>query len=634
MRIRHLGCITALAAFSLSAGVAAGKCQLQQLGVLPVDMQGLQPIVSTKINGVQARFVLDSGAFYTTISRDAAAQYRLPVTPAPRDALYVTGVGGREKAQIATAETFDFLGVPLPKVGFVVVEHDWGEVAGFLGQNLLRISDVEYDLANGTVRFIRPVGCSRQPLAYWAVSTPYSAVDLKYMDVTRPHLLSTAMVNGRRVTVMFDTGATHSLLTLQAAERAGITTTSPGVSFGGMVAGFGPASVRVWVAPVATFQIGGEKVQNAHLLIGDVGPDRPLGYVGDSPTDLVLGEDFFLSHRVYVAYSQGKLYFTYNGGPLFNLNLPQTASAATGATKSAGSPGTTSQAGTPTDTQPESDAPTDADGFRRRGMARASMREFDQALADLTRACELAPRDAGNHYARGVIYAEDGQFKSALDDFNAAITLQPEDIDAHLARAELLQSHPDLDSAAAEAQVKSDLAAVDRLAPPAADVRQMLGDLYGKLGDYAAAMNEIDQWASHHPLQKDQVTALHNRCWLLAAANRNLHEALDDCDRALAARPYASADTGTLIGEPLAAQNPDVLDSRALVYIRLGNFKDAIHDYNSALDVNPKMPTSLYGRGLAELRLSEKAQGQSDIAAAEKLDKGIAGRFAKMGLTP
>ena len=34
---------------------------------------------------------------------------------------------------------------------------------------------------------------------------------------------------------------------------------------------------------------------------------------------MLIGADFFLSHRIYVASSQRKLYFTYNGGPVFNL---------------------------------------------------------------------------------------------------------------------------------------------------------------------------------------------------------------------------------------------------------------------------------------------------------------------------
>lgn len=631
MRIRLVGRIAVLAAFSLSTAAAAAKCQLQQVGVLPVDMQGLSPIVSTKINGARARFVLDSGSFYSMMSRDAAAQHQLPVTPAPGRAFYVTGVGGRERAQIATAASFDFLGVPLHNVRFAVVDHDWGEVAGLLGQNLLRISDVEYDLANGIVRFIRPLGCGDQPLAYWAVSTPYSSVDLKYMDIAHPHLISTAMIDGHRVTVMFDTGASHSLLSLEAAGRAGITISSPGVLPGGMVAGIGPGSIRVWVAPIANFQVGGEKVENAHLLIGNAGSNLPLGYAGDRPPELVLGEDFFLSHRIYVAYSQNRLYFTYNGGPLFNLNIPQTAP---GTGKSPATPNPTSQATAASDEQGRSDSPTSADGFRRRGMALASMREFTQALADLTHACALAPRDAESHFDRGKIYAEEGQLKSALDDFNMAITLQPDDIDARLARAELLQSHPEIDPATGGTQVKSDLDSISRLAPVGADVRRTLSALYGKAGDYAAAIGQIDQWLSQHPLKGEQFHGLNDRCRLRATSNRDLQEALDDCNHALNIRVFVSLRNGDLVSTRLSPDNPAVLDSRGLVYIRLGNFKDAIRDYDSALQASPKMPTSLYGRGLAELRLGEKPQGEADLAAAEKLDSGIAKRFAAMGLTP
>ncbi|MGH8290806.1 MAG: retropepsin-like aspartic protease [Steroidobacteraceae bacterium] len=197
MRVRHLGGIAALAAFSLSSAVAAGKCQLQQIGVLPVDMQGPRPLVWTTINGVKARFQLDSGAFYSTISRDAAAQYQLPITSMPRGDFYIVGAGGEEKAQIATVESFGFLGASLPKVQFLVIEQNiWGDSAGAIGQNLLRVTDVEYDLANGLVRFLKPVGCGSQPLAYWAVRTPFSFVELRYVDALQSHLLSTATING------------------------------------------------------------------------------------------------------------------------------------------------------------------------------------------------------------------------------------------------------------------------------------------------------------------------------------------------------------------------------------------------------------------------------------------------------
>ena len=43
--------------------------------------------------------------------------------------------------------------------------------------------------------------------------------------------------------------------------------------------------------------------------------------------DVLIGADFFMAHHVYVANSQGKLYFTYSGGPVFRTAVPQAAVA-------------------------------------------------------------------------------------------------------------------------------------------------------------------------------------------------------------------------------------------------------------------------------------------------------------------
>jgi tetratricopeptide (TPR) repeat protein/predicted aspartyl protease len=632
VRIRHLGNFATLALFFTTTAMAAGKCQLQQLGVLPVDMQGLRPVVATKINGAEARFILDTGSFYSSMSPDAASQYHLPVGSGRTDEFYVEGLGGSERGEVATVGKFEFLGVDLPNVQFIVIDQSrLGNVAGLLGQNLLRISDVEYDLSNGAVRFIKPVDCNDQPLAYWAVNTTYSFVNLHYTDRRRPELRTEVMINGHRMTAEFDTGAGRSWLSLQAAERAGITPDSPGVKSLGIAYGIGPAPARVWSAPVDTFQVGGEKVTHAHLLIGDFEPKNPDGSDNTQFPDMLLGDDYFLSHRIYVAYSQNKLYFSYNGAPLFNLNVPGLA-AGTGKVPPAG--GATSQASSTQAEEPGSNAPTDADGFRRRGMAYAATREFDRALADLTRACELAPGSAQNRLVRGEVYTRDGQFKLALQDFDSALTLQPNDMQAHLARAALLRTHPDPDPTAAAAEAKSDLDAVSRLAEPAANVRLQLGSLYGGLGDYPDAIGQIDQWLHNHQLASDQAIGLNARCWQRATANRDLREALADCNRALSLQPRAEADTGSHIRRDLAPQDPAALDSRGLVYLRLGNPRDAVRDYDSALDTDPNMSNSLYGRGLAELRLGEKARAQDDLAAAEKLDAQVARRFASMGLAP
>lgn len=610
MCVRRLGCIAALAAFSMSTAMAAGHCTLQTIATWPVDLQGPRPIVSAQINGVKARFLLDTGDFYNLIWRNAATRYQLPVIPLPGGPIYVENSAGiTSTAEVATIKSFEFPGLPPSKAQFLVVNGLSDDPAGLIGQNLLKISDVEYDLANGIARFFKPIDCSGQPLAYWAVSTPYTSVRLHNMDVTDNHLAATAMVNGTPMIVWLDTGATRSLLSLQAAERLGITPTSPGVT----PLGAGGAIGNMWIAPVESFELGGEKIEHAHLLIGRFAPEKPYGYVGlEEFPDMLLGEDFFLSHRIYVAYSQNRIYFTYNGGPLFNLNLPQVLSG-----KEKPPATLDANATTTASAQTGSNIPTDADDLRRQGLAFAATHQFDRALVDLTRACQLAPTDATNHFDRGMIYLQDGQPKSALVDFEAAIGLQPDDIDAHLARAQLLLSQPNVDPGAV-ADIKSDLDAVGRLAAPAAYVHLTLSRMYGTLGYYSAAVSQIDEWLNNHPLEGDQSTGLHSRCYLRARTNHDLTEALDDCNHALG----------------LERNNPDFLDTRGLVYLRLSRPRDAVSDYDRALRINPNLADSLYGRGLAELRLGRKARGQSDLAAAEKLDSGVAKLFAAMGLTP
>ena len=73
----------------------------------------------------------------------------------------------------------------------------------------------------------------------------------------------------------------------------------------------GPNATKLWIAPITSFEIGGEEEsQHARLLIGDLKGDD---------FDMLLGADFFLANRIYIANGERKLYFTYNGGLVFGL---------------------------------------------------------------------------------------------------------------------------------------------------------------------------------------------------------------------------------------------------------------------------------------------------------------------------
>lgn len=246
----------------------AAECRIGKIAELPVTMNGLRPIVTAQINGVDAQFVADSGAFYSTLSPASAAELKLRTTPTN---IRVRGITGSTEVGVTTVKQFTLAGVPIRNVQFIVGGAQPARAVGLLGQNVFRLADVEYDLAHGAIRLLKPEGCDKNVLAYWAQNgEPYSVMEIAWATEAQPHTTGTAVVNGARIHVVFDTGAAYSMLTLRAAERAGVTQDSRGVVKAGLIGGFGARAEQTWVAPVASFKIGDEEVKQTKLRFGDV----------------------------------------------------------------------------------------------------------------------------------------------------------------------------------------------------------------------------------------------------------------------------------------------------------------------------------------------------------------------------
>jgi len=589
MKLRNLALpfIAFVIASVTAASPAEAACKLGMVAELKVTMRGHRALVPVTINGVETKMIVDSGAFWNTITPGNAVKHHLTHTSESGFAL--EGVGGQTtNTYVGRAQDFSIAGANFHGVTFVVTDKglDSG-AAGLLGANFLSIADVEYDLANGVIRLFKPDGCSTAVLAYWVGQTqPYSVTEL---DVSRPgetHIQSWAQVNGQRVRVTFDTGASSSMMSLKAAWKAGVQPTDPNVVPAGVSSGVAQHSyVRTWLAPFASFKLGDEEIKNVKLIIGNMGIDD----------EMLLGADFFLSHRVLVSNSQRKIYFTYNGGPVFDQKLAPQPS--------------TQQAPFGVAPPPET---MDADAYSRRAAALVSRRDFDGALAELSQAIQHAPNEARYLYERAMVYRANAEPKLAMDDLNHAITLQPDFIPALLARATAYGRDKE------PALARADLDAADKAAGKDPDQRFAVAETYSSAGFEVEAIAELDQWIAAHPMDDNLAQALNSRCWLRARRNEALDKALDDCNTALRLLPG----------------DPNILDSRGMVHLRLGQFDKAIADYNDSLRINPKSAWSLYGRGLAELRKGMTARGDADLAGAKQLSATIADDAAKRGLTP
>jgi predicted aspartyl protease len=302
---------------------AQAACRLAAADVA-VTMAGLRPLVAAKIAGKPVKMLLDSGAFGSSLTATFATQEKLaPVTARASGSLLsgaastlTSGARGHETTTgIVIAPTFEFGGSVFPDVKFLTTREIDGGVAGIVGQNLLKNSDDEYDLKNGLLRLVRPQDCETTVLAYWVQpGGTYSVIPLDAEGRTNAHNVALITVNGQTLRAYFDTGANLSFITAHAAAKAGVKTSDPGVT--PLAQGHAlDGDVKSWVGTFSSIKIGDEEIKNGKLVIGE----------SVANFDVLIGADFFMAHHVYVANSQGKLYFSYSGGPVFRTTAPAPA---------------------------------------------------------------------------------------------------------------------------------------------------------------------------------------------------------------------------------------------------------------------------------------------------------------------
>jgi tetratricopeptide (TPR) repeat protein len=344
--------------------------------------------------------------------------------------------------------------------------------------------------------------------------------------------------------------------------------------------------VRKWAATFDRVIVGGESIPKPKIMISDA-------EFGDA--DMLIGADFFLTHHIYVANKMGKMVMTYEGGTVFGVS----------------SDGASDETGKPLDLTDRSAAPTDAEGFARRGAAAMSGRRFEEAIADFDQAIARAPAEARFLRQRAAARLANRQPLLAAADLDKALSIASDDIEAREMRAALKLGTRDPDGA------REDILALDKLLPPTSGARLQLASMADAAGLQEVGLANENAWLKSHPEDAQRPTALNGRCWARAQLNRELKEALADCNAALKARPNTAA----------------YLDSRALVKLRLGDLAGARADYDAAVQIQPHNAWSLFMRGVAKRRAGDAAGGEADRRAALAIAPDVARRAAKIGIS-
>jgi predicted aspartyl protease len=345
LRLRRRALLTVIAAalLLLLAPMAPAACKLKQLAELKTSPDW-QPHIPVTINGHAASMLVDTGAGSSMIWRSAAQALNLSIAPVAGE---MYGVGGSDSLGVVHVKDLALGGFVVHNINMLAGGRLGSEQnLGILGEDFLSHFDIELDLGKNVMRLFKAEDCKGDQVVYWA--NAYSVVDLvrpadpgpSAMDISSPRfivdpgwVIAHVSLNGQDALAMFDTGATLSVVTSTfiRSRRIQSDTVPIDEAPGRGIAG---KAVPTEVATFSVLSIGQENLQNARLRVTDlwggtkqVDTGSMVARVAVAPADMLIGSDFFRAHRVYISRSQKKMYFTYQGGPVFVLT-PMRASAA------------------------------------------------------------------------------------------------------------------------------------------------------------------------------------------------------------------------------------------------------------------------------------------------------------------
>lgn len=255
-----------------------------------------------------------------------------------------------------------------------------------------------------------------------------------------------------------------------------------------------------------------------------------------------------------------------------------------------------------------SNDPGEAEGYVHRAWFHERVFDYPAAIKDMDKAISLEP-SVDSHLRRAGLLQATGQLDKAMADANAARELDPGSTEAITSAIGLLGEKGQRTEALEMVEQQIESAGKDR-----PDFLAIKAELLADDGRAEEGLAVLDDAVAAHP---GNPSLLNSRCWLKGTWKLALDTALKDCTRAI-----------ELSDNPAPA-----LDSRAMVYFRLGRTEEALGDLNAALDSEPDMAAALYMRGVIR-KAAGQAGSDGDLAGARMMSPRIDAEYGKWGIKP
>ena len=261
--------------------------------------------------------------------------------------------------------------------------------------------------------------------------------------------------------------------------------------------------------------------------------------------------------------------------------------------------------------------PANRFSLRHRALAYAGLARMDDALADIDRALRDGPDDAGLLLTRARMLAAAGRREEAIATMRRAAATDPGNFLLTTALGDMLTRYGLGEEAAAV--YCAALASFDAFiaSDPSYDRTSTLVDLHlgllARLGRVREGLDLADAYMSGVAYDPMILVA---RCTFRVEASPESPLALPDCNLAVQLIPGST----------------NALTARALLYLKLGRWPEAEHDFGQVIEADRRDAGAPFGRGLARIRQGDRAGGERDLAAARRLRFDVEDEFVRLGL--
>jgi predicted aspartyl protease len=284
-----------LAAVLVASGTARAddeKCSLGRYATLPITIDDAGGVtVPIKVDDQQQNMLIDTGGVYSMLTNATAA--RLGLKPQMMWGVSFTIWGGRKLDHYVVTHSLEIAGAQVKDKQFVLIPDDLLSpgVDGILGADILKVFDVDFDSAAGKVGLFSQKHCEGK-VVYWT-HDPIAVVPFRMDDDW--HIKVVVQLDGQEVSAILDTGASRSVMSLEAAENmfkidpATLSKNNGRYSF-------------------KTLTLQDVTVNNPDIILVPNDKSQVMG--GYRQTNLILGMGILRQLHLYIAYKEHTIYAT------------------------------------------------------------------------------------------------------------------------------------------------------------------------------------------------------------------------------------------------------------------------------------------------------------------------------------